>query len=80
MSDPVGNTNTAAASQTSGSTTSKASSFWKGVKAEFRKIIWPTRDELIKQSGAVIAVSIVVGLIIAVIDRIVQYGLNFLLG
>lgn len=52
--------------------------FFDGVKAEFKKIIWPNKDTLVKQSVAVVAVSIVLGAIIALIDMIVQYGVNFL--
>lgn len=53
-------------------------SFFKGVKAEFKKISWPDRQSTFKQSVAVVAISIVVGLIIAVLDYIIQYGVNFL--
>ena len=52
--------------------------FWDGVKAEFKKITWPDRDELIKQSVAVALISIVIGAIIAVLDFLLQYGVDFL--
>ena len=47
---------------------SKLSLFWKGVKTEFRKIIWPDRDTLVKQLIAVLCVTVISALIIAVID------------
>ena len=47
---------------------SKLSLFWKGVKTEFRKIIWPDRDTLVKQLVAVLCVTVISALIIAVID------------
>ena len=47
---------------------SKISSFWKGVKAEFRKIIWPDRDTRVKQLVAVLCGTVVAALLIAVID------------
>ncbi len=53
-------------------------SFFKGVKAEFKKIIWPDKQDTLKQSIAVVAISVVVGIIIAVLDYIIQYGVNFL--
>ncbi len=53
-------------------------SFFKGLKAEFKKISWPDRESTIKQSVAVVAISIAVGLIIAVLDYIIQYGVNIL--
>lgn len=51
-------------------------SFWDGVKAEFKKISWPERTDLIKQSVAVVCTSVVVGIIIAIIDTVVKYGIN----
>ncbi|MBD5545439.1 MAG: preprotein translocase subunit SecE [Lachnospiraceae bacterium] len=53
-------------------------SFSEGVKAEFKKITWPDKKTLGKQAVAVTAISIVLGCIIAVIDMVVQYGINFL--
>lgn len=52
--------------------------FFDGVKAEFKKIIWPDKDTLLKQSVAVVIISIVMGVIIAVLDMLMQYGVNFL--
>ena len=52
--------------------------FFKGVKVEFKKISWPDKDPLIKQSIAVTCVSVVVGVIIAVLDFFMQYGVDFL--
>ena len=53
-------------------------SFTQGLKREFNKIIWPTKDTLVKQTTAVIAVSVVLGLIISILDTLIQYGVNFL--
>lgn len=53
-------------------------SFWKGVQSEFRKISWPDKNILAKQSIAVVAISIVLGLIITLLDTLLQYGVNFL--
>ena len=53
-------------------------SFFKGVKAEFKKISWPDRQSTLKQSIAVVAISVVVGVLIAVLDFVIQYGVNFL--
>lgn len=56
----------------------KKESFWKGVKTEFKKIAWPDRKETVKQSVAVICVSVVLGLIITFLDTLIQFGINFL--
>ena len=57
---------------------SKPVSFFEGLKAEFKKVIWPDKMEIVKQTITVSVVSIVLGLLIALIDTIVQYGVNFL--
>ena len=40
-------------------------SFWKGLKAEYKKIIWPDKATLQKQTAAVISGAVALGLIIA---------------
>ncbi len=56
----------------------KRVSFWDGVKAEFKKIVWPDRKSTLKQSVAVVAISVVVGVIIAILDYFIKYGVNIL--
>ncbi len=53
-------------------------SFFKGVKAEFNKITWPSKDDLIKESVSVVCVSAVLAALIALFDTIIQYGINFI--
>ena len=57
----------------------KKPSFFKGVKAEFKKITWPDKASLLKQTVAVISVSVVVCVVIALMDSVIQYGVNILL-
>ncbi|MBQ9140571.1 MAG: preprotein translocase subunit SecE [Lachnospiraceae bacterium] len=57
---------------------SKLATFFKGVKSEFKKITWPDKHSTFKQSVAVVSISIVVGVIIAILDFVLQYGVNFL--
>ena len=52
--------------------------FFDGVKAEFKKITWPDRDLLLRQSVAVVGVSIVLGGVSAILDMILQYAVDFL--
>lgn len=52
--------------------------FFKGVKTEFNKIIWPDRNSTIRQSVAVVAISVVVGVLIAIIDYVAKFGVNFI--
>ena len=53
-------------------------SWINGLKSEFRKIIWPDKTELGKETVAVAVVSILLGVLIAVVDFVVQYGIDFL--
>ena len=59
--------------------TAKKKSFYKGLKAEFNKIIWPNRETVGKQRIAVVACSIALGLIIALLDLVIKFGLSFIL-
>ena len=61
-------------------TKAKKPSKIKGLKAEFKKIIWPDKVTLAKQTAAVVCVSVVLGVIIAIIDFVAQYGIDFLIG
>ena len=59
---------------------SKAAVYFKGVKAEFRKIIWPDRDTLLKQLAAVLVVTVLLGVVIALIDFGFQNLIDLLTG
>lgn len=59
--------------------TEKKVPFSKGLKAEFKKITWPTKDDLTKQTIAVVVVSVVLGIAITIIDSALQLGLNALI-
>ena len=53
-------------------------SWFKGLKAEFKKIVWPDKNTLAKQTTAVVAVSVVLGALISVVDALLRYGIDFL--
>ena len=55
-------------------------SWFHGLKQEFRKISWTDRKSVMKQTVAVVSVSVAVGLLIALLDWMIQYGVDFLLG
>ena len=57
---------------------SKLGGFFNGLSIEFKKIIWPDKMTLLKQTVTVTVASVVLGLLIALVDTIVQYGVNFL--
>lgn len=47
-------------------------------KGEFRKIVWPSKEDLIKQTTTVIAISLIVGAIIFGIDEVFALALKTL--
>ncbi len=53
-------------------------SWFKGLKAEFKKIIWPNKVSATKQTTAVVIVSVILGVLIKVIDMLIQFGLDFI--
>ena len=56
----------------------KKISFWTGVKADFGKVVWPNGNAAFRQSVAVIVISVVAGLIIALIDFAAKSGVNWI--
>nr|WP_314465960.1 preprotein translocase subunit SecE [uncultured Clostridium sp.] len=53
--------------------------FVKGLKSEFAKIVWPDKETVTKQTIAVMSSAIALGLIIAILDLIIKFGLSFIL-
>ena len=53
-------------------------SWFKGLNREFKKIVWPDKMTVAKETVAVVSVSVVLGAIIAVIDFLVQNGVDLL--
>lgn len=54
-------------------------SWFKGLKSEFKKIVWPDKETLVKESAAVIVITVILGLAIAVVDMALENGLRFLI-
>ena len=54
--------------------------YFNGVKAEWKKIIWPSKNDMVKKTTAVVAVSVVLGTIISIADMGFQNIINFLTG
>ena len=53
-------------------------SFTKGLKAEYKRIIWPDKDTLAKQAVAVTVVSLILGCIIALFDFGFKFGFGLI--
>ena len=58
---------------------SRLRSFFRGVKVEWGKIIWPSKNTLAKQTGAVVVVSVILSAIIDILDYLMKSGLDKLL-
>nr|WP_296008913.1 preprotein translocase subunit SecE [uncultured Blautia sp.] len=54
-------------------------SWTKGLQAEFKKINWPDKQTLVKQTIAVVSVTAVLGMFIAVVDSGILQLLNLLI-
>lgn len=63
-------------------TTEKPSkkNWFKGLKSEFSKIVWPNKDTLTKQSVAVITVTAILGIFIYALDLLIERGISILIG
>ena len=46
----------------------KLKKFFKNLKSEFKKIVWPNRSQLVKQTIAVLLISLLLGAFIWLID------------
>ena len=51
-------------------------SFFDGLRSEYKKIIWPAQDTVKKQTIAVLVSSVAIGLVIAVLDFIIKFGID----
>ena len=57
----------------------KKPSWFKGVKGEFKRISWPTKSTLTKETIAVVSISVLLGVIITIIDLILRTGIEFII-
>ena len=57
---------------------SQKKSWFKGLSSEFKKIVWSDQMTLVKHSAAVVITSAILGAIIALIDFLVQHGIDIL--
>ncbi len=57
----------------------KLSAYFRGVKAEMRKVIWPSKKELINYTGVVILMSAIISIIVYVLDLGIHYALSLII-
>lgn len=54
--------------------------FFKGIKSDWKKIVWSDRKTLVKETVAVIGFCVVICILIMGVDTLTQYGVNFVTG
>lgn len=57
-------------------TAKKKGGFFKNLKGEFKRIIWPDKDTILKETTAVIVVTVILGAVIALLDFVIKMGLD----
>lgn len=55
-------------------------SWFQELKAEFSKIVWPTKESLSKQSVVVFVVAVILGCLIKCVDILLTFGINQIIG
>jgi len=54
----------------------KLTTFLKEARVELKKVTWPTREETIRNTAAVILISIVIAVFLGGLDYVFQFILN----
>ena len=54
----------------------KKGGFFRSLKSEFKKIVWPDKETTIKETTAVVIVTVILGAIIALLDFVIKTGLD----
>lgn len=60
--------------------TGKIKEFFKGVKSEFKKIVWPNFRTVRNNTGVVIAVTLIIGAVVYVLDLLFTKGFLAIFG
>ncbi len=53
--------------------------YFRGVKAELKKVIWPNKKELMNYTGIVIFISALIAIIVYILDLLIRGGLSFII-
>lgn len=53
--------------------------YFREVKAELKKVVWPTRKQTINNTAVVIISVLIVGIVIWALDAVFGWGLNYLI-
>ena len=59
-----------------GKTDVKKNSFFKALKSEYHRVIWPEKDTIVKETTAVVIVTVLLGAVIALLDFAIKLGID----
>lgn len=54
--------------------------WFRGIKSEFKKIIWPTPNKIVKDTGIVLVTVVIVAAFLSVVNWVFHFGIEKLLG
>lgn len=58
----------------------KLANWFRGVKSELKKIIWPTPDKITKDTGIVIITVVIVAAFLSIVNWVFHFGIEKLIG
>lgn len=58
--------------------TERVKKFWRDYKSEFKKIVWPSKEETAKSTVVVVSTIVVFAVCIAILDFLFSKGLTLL--
>ncbi len=53
--------------------------WFQGLQSEFKKIVWTDRDTLVKQTVAVVVITVILGALISIMDAGILEVINLLM-
>ena len=54
--------------------------YFKELRAELKKVVWPTRQQVVNNTGVVLVVMSLMGLFLFAVDTGLSYGIRALIG
>jgi preprotein translocase subunit SecE len=58
----------------------QARTFFQDARIELRKVVWPTRQEAVRMTWVVMVVVVIISLLLAGFDMVIQWAIRLLLG
>jgi preprotein translocase subunit SecE len=56
----------------------KISKFFKDLKSELKKVVWPTISQLVNNTGIVLIFILIVGVSVWLLDALFAWGISFI--